>query len=178
MKFSVTETVVEYDPQQHLSWREGGAWPHSNHDWFHEAVVAAHFMLLGYHVFHEYSATKDIQDGSRRDYNSRIFRSIVGDEVVGWLRESFGSDDSGQPDLFIYRDPDNPNDPKIRYIDPLLWFWVEVKGIHNGRVEPIRGTQKAFWRMIASHELLGPERVRLVRAIPKGSTYQPRTISY
>jgi hypothetical protein len=178
MNFSVTETVVEYDPRLRLSWKEGGSWPHSNHYGFHETVVAAHFTLLGYHAFYEYSVTKDPQDDSRKDFNCRVFRSVVGDEVAVWLRTAFGTDDTGQPDLFVYRDPDNPNDPKIRYSDPLLWLWVEVKGVHSGQVESVRGTQKAFWRLIASHELLGPERIRLVRAIPKGSTYQPRTISY
>jgi hypothetical protein len=178
MKFSVTEEVVEYDPHRRLSWREGGDWPHSNHYWFHESVVAAHFMLRGYHAFHEYSATKDIQDGSRRDYNSRIFRSIVGDDVVGWLRESFGADDSGQPDLFVYRDPDNSNDPKVKYKDPLLWFWVEVKGIHHGKVETIRNTQKSFWRVIASWDFLGEERIKLFRVVPKGFSYEPQRIMY
>ena len=85
------------------------------------------------------------------------------------------SADHGQPDLFVFRQ-DRPNDPKIRYPDSLLWFFVEVKG----RGENIRDTQMKYWRLIADREDLdlGPKRIRLYRALPEGKQYEPETFAY
>jgi hypothetical protein len=176
--YAITEELVYYDPKLKLSWAEGGAWPHPNHYWFHEAVVAAHFRLRGYESLHDYNSTKAFARRPICNYFTQLFHYIIGARISEFLiteaKQTLGAD-HGQPDLFIFRE-DRPNDPKIRYPDSLLWFFVEVKGPG----ENIRDTQLKYWRLIADSEDLdlGPKRIRLHRALPEGAQYQPRTFEY
>jgi hypothetical protein len=103
---------------------------------------------------------------------------VVGKEVAEFLLDVVAPQirsQDGLPDLFVFRE-DRPNDPKVRFEDPHLWFWVEVKGAG----ESIRNTQKRFWRLIADRPDLGlgPERLRLFRALPSGSAHNPRSWAY
>lgn len=70
----------------------------------------------------------------------------------------------------------DPNDPKIKFRDPRLWFFVEIKGPNEG----IRKTQKEYWRAIAEREDigLGPHRIRLFRVVPDDYKDEPKTFYY
>jgi hypothetical protein len=143
-KRKLTETIVRYNPCDRLSWNEGGVWPHKNHFGFHEAVVIAHLALRGYQCISQYSTTSPPKGNSISDFYTGIFRNVVGSEISDFLTNSLDND-AGQPDLFVFRPPDNPKDPKIKYQESLVWFWVEVKGAFGGRIENVRNTQKKFF---------------------------------
>jgi len=176
--YTITEHLVCYDPGLQLSWAEGGTWPHKNHYGFHEAVVAAHFRLLGYEVLHDYNSTKKSATRPVCNFYTKLFHEIIGERISHFLRTEVRgrlNADYGQPDLFVFRE-ERPNDPKIQYPDPLLWFFVEVKGPG----ESIRDTQLVYWRLIADREDLGlgPKRIRLYRALRKGTRQKPQTFEY
>jgi hypothetical protein len=176
-QYSLTEEIVKYDRSRRLSYKEDGDWPHPNHYGFHEAVAAAHFILRGYHVLTDYSTTYPKTSRLVKRHYSTIFREIVGQEITDFmqkLRRRYGVD-SGQPDLFVFRE-ETPNDPKIKFRDPRLWFFVETKGPNEG----IRKTQKEYWRAIAEREdiALGPHRIRLFRVVPDDYKGEPKTFYY
>lgn len=178
MTFRVGEEVAEYDPALRLSWEEGGSWPHAHHYHFHEAVVASHFILRGYHVLREYAFTRPDADRPIASFSTRLFHAVVGPEVSSFFLTHMASvtqQGSGQPDLFVFRE-EHPRDPKVRYPDPRLWFFVEVKG-PGDQVKP---SQKVFWREVAIRDDLGlgPERIRLFRTVPRGEPYELNEVEY
>lgn len=176
--FSITEEIVYFNPKLRLSWAERGTWPHSSHYGFHEAVVAAHFRILGYEALHDYNAMKKSAKRPVCNHYNKLFHEIIGEKISHFLRTELRQKlikNHGQPDLFVFRE-DCPQDPKIRYSDSLLWFFVEVKGIG----ESIRDTQLEYWHAIAEREDLdlGPKRIRLFRALPEGTEYSTQTFDY
>jgi len=172
--FTVEEELVFYDPDLRRSWQEGGDWPHLNHFNFHEAVVAAHFTLRGYHALWDYSATgtKVLRPVARA--SSNLLQEVVGPEISAFFLNELSdvtNGGSGQPDLFVFRE-DAPGDPKVRYADPRLWFFAEVKGPGDS----VRDNQRTFWREVALR--VGPERIRLFRTLPLGEDCEPQVITY
>ncbi len=175
MPFTVTEEVAWYDPERRLSWREGGEWPHPNHFHFHESVVAAHFIMRGYHVLRDCGCTRDFDSGRPLSVHStRLLHDVVGSEatefMTGELAEATASG-TGEPDLFVFRE-EHPNDPKYHYDDPRLWFFVEVKGPED----VVSEDQKAFWHKVA--ERFGSDRIRLFRTCPHGENFEPEDVEY
>jgi hypothetical protein len=173
-KYSLTEEIVTYDPSRRLSYKEDGDWPHPNHYGFREAVVAAHFILRGYHVLTDYSTTYPKTSRLVKRHYSAIFREIVGQKMADFMQKmarKYGVD-SGQPDLFVFQQ-ETPKDPKIKYRP---WFFAEIKGPNEG----IRKTQKEYWRAIAEREDigLGPQRISLFRVVPKDYKVEPKTFYY
>ena len=179
----IKEEVIRYDPNERLSYDEGGEWPHLNHYGFHEAVVAAHFRRKGYIALHDYNCSYDYTSEEKssvrpiREYFTKLFHEIVKPQISEFmkteLKQTLGTD-YGQPDLFVFQ-AFNFKDPKISYSD-LPWFFVEVKGPN----ETIRDTQLRYWRLIANRRDLGlgEERIRLFRAIPIGMKYEAHTFEY
>jgi len=165
MGFCVMEQLVEYDPVRRLSWQADGTWPHANHFHFHEAVVSAHFILLGYNALRDYGIEKSHK--SQTTHATQILHSVVGPVASEFLLSSRFSEAtdgrSGLPDLFVFRALAPANDPKVRYKDPADWFFVEVKGPGDRVGE----NQKKFWHAVA--EELGPERIKLFKTTPKGT---------
>ena len=173
--YSVTEEIVHFNPDDRMSWEDGGHWPHLYHGGFVEAVVAAHFIMRGYYVLQQFRTTS--QAVSKRPviwHSTELLYDVVGQEVSDFLRNeaAMGNpEDSGQPDLFVFRE-ESPNDPKIRYDDPRLWFFVEVKGPGD----QVRANQKTWWSALASK--CGSERIRLARAIPAGEETESAVIEH
>ena len=173
-QYSLTEEIVTYDPSSRLSCKQGGDWPHPNHYGFREAVVAAHFILRGYHVLTDYSTTYPKTSRLVKQHYSAIFHEIVGHEITDFMQKlgkRYGVD-RGQPDLFVFQEK-TPNDPKIKFRP---WFFAETKGPNEG----IRKTQKDYWREIAEREDigLGPHRIRLIRVVPDDYKGEPKTFYY
>jgi hypothetical protein len=178
VSFQVEEEVAYYDPEQRISWPEGGAWPHANHGGFAESVVAAHFVLLGYHVLTQFSSTGLGKSRSVTEHSTALLHAVVRPTVSEFFRTGLSqatAQGAGQPDLFVFRE-ETPNDPKIVYRDPRRWFFVEVKG-PGDRVRP---NQKAFWRAVAERTDLGlgPEHIRLFRTAPDGEVPDLKTLEY
>ena len=178
MSFEVTQEVAYYDPHRRSSWQEGGLWPQSTHGGFAEAVVASHFVLLGYHVLTQFSSTGLGKSRSVTEHSTALLHAVVGPTVSEFFRTGLSqatAQGSGQPDLFVFRE-ETPNDPKIVYRDPRRWFFVEVKG-PGDRVRP---NQKAFWRAVAERTDLGlgPEHIRLFRTAPDGEVPDLKTLEY
>jgi len=172
--FTVVEEVVPYNPEQRRSWQEGGSWPHSHHFNFHEAVVAAHFTLLGYHVLWDYSSTGFGPNRPVARASSRLLHEVVGPDVSAFFLGDLADatrGGSGQPDLFVFRE-DSSADPKVKYLDPRLWFFIEVKGPDDS----VHSNQKAFWREVALR--LGQDKIRLFRTVPDGTEYTPQPVQY
>ena len=178
MKFTIKEQVVYYKPEWRKSWAEGGTWPHKNLYGFHEAVVATHFRLQGYEVIHDYSVTNITPPRLVTLHFTRLVHDFIGKAVseflINDLKRTIGGD-GGQPDLFVFHE-DTPNDPKIKYPENFLWFFVECKGPD----ETIRETQLKFWRMIAQRDDLdlGCKRMKLFRALPEGCQYEPKEYEF
>ena len=172
---SVTEEIVYFDPEDRLTWPDGGPWPQSSGGGFVEAAVAAYFTLRGYHVLQQFRTTS--RTVSKRPvirHSTELLYDVVGEEVSDFLRNELALDnpqDSGQPDLFIFRE-ETPNDPKINYEDPRVWFFVEVKGPGD----QVRDNQKAWWAALASR--FGPERIRLARVVQSGDESEPAVVEY
>lgn len=178
MVFEVTEEIAEYDPALRLSWQEGGSWPHSNHFHFNEAVVAAYLKLRGYHVLRDFSSTRLDPGGLVAPFETQLLHAVVGPEVSDFFRTELADATAcgtGEPDLFVFRE-EHQHDPKVRYLDPRLWFFVEVKG--PGDV--VQPAQKAFWHEVAKRgDLgLGPDRIRLFRTVPIGALHTPGLVEY
>jgi hypothetical protein len=174
--FEVEEELVHYDPERRRAWPEGGDWPHSNHFGFNEAVVASHFLLRGYHVVGDYCSTSSVDGRRARAHYTSMVHDVVGSDVSEFLKTDLAAlcpDGSGEPDLFVFRE-ETPNDPKIAYSNPLLWFFAEVKGPGD----QVRDTQTRWWRAVAERTDigLGPERIRLFRTAPAGEI--PELLSY
>ena len=179
MRCRVTEEVAYYEPGLNLSWAEGGTWPHKNHYGFAEAVVCSYFILRGYKVLTRYSATGQTEPDFLTKANNRIFREVVGSKIANYLRDEYRAgrlDDRGEPDLFVFRREDNPEDPKIKYADDRTWFFVEAKN----EKDRVRETQKRFWRAVAEREDLGmgPSRIRVFRVLPNGARFEPVMTEY
>lgn len=179
MSFSVQEEFADYSPSARVSWSDGGSWPHSNHYGFHEAVVSAHFVLLSYHVLRDFRVSSPQTGNPLLDHTTALAHAVVGPEITAYFVNELPeltNSGSGQPDLFVFRAPDNPADLKIHYRDPRLWFFVEVKG-PGDVVQPY---QETFWRAIAERSDigLGPERIRLFRTAPEGTMPDLKTHPY
>jgi len=179
VSFEVEEEVAYYDLERRLSWQEGGLWPHLNHYNFHEAVVAAYFVLRGYHVLWDYSSTSLLSKRPVARTSSQLFHEVVGPDVSAFFLGDLATatrGGSGQPDLFVFREEEPPADKKVKYLDPRLWFFVEVKGPRD-RVGP---NQRAFWKAVAERTDLGlgPERIRLFRTAPCGEEPELKPVDY
>ena len=181
MGFKIKEQVVYYKREWRKSWADEGTWPHLNLYGFHEAAVAAHFKLQGWEVIHDYSVTNIAPPRLVTLHFTKLVHDFVGrpisDFFINDLKKMIGGD-SGQPDLFVFHEP-TPNDPKINYPgypEDLLWFFVECKGPD----EPIRETQLNFWKLIADRDDLdlGPKRIKLFRALPCGTNYEPKEYDF
>ncbi len=176
--FRVTTEYISFDPRLRRSWEQGGSWPHANLYYFYEAVVAAHFTLLGHHAIFDYVATRAADKRPVRDHFTRIMHHVVGAEASRYLTTEVDQilrAGAGQPDLFVFRQA-APQDHRVKYPDARLWFFVEVKGPGDR----IRENQKRFWRAIAERPDigLGPERIRVIRPYPEGSQPDELTIEY
>ncbi len=181
MGFKIKEQIVYYKEEWRRSWADGGTWKHSNRYGFHEAVVAAHFRLRGWEVVRDFSVTNMTPQKQVTRNFTKLVHDFVGkpisDFFINELKKTAG--DSGQPDLFVFHEA-TPNDPKIKYPgypEDLLWFFVECKGLD----EPIRETQLNFWRLIAQKDDdldLGSKRIRLFRALPCKTSYEPKEYDY
>lgn len=179
MEFNVREELAEYDSALRVAWPDGGTWPHSNHYGFNEAVVAAHFALRGYEVLRHFRVAHTATGDPVVDHTTALMHAVVGPEVSDFFASTLDeitNHGSGQPDLFIFRAPDNPNDPKIRFGDPRLWFFVEVKGPGD----KVQSYQRTFWRAVAEQEDLGlgPDRIRLFRTAPTGTAPELKILGY
>jgi hypothetical protein len=160
--FRIKEELIFYDPDLRLSVKEGGTWPHPNHYGFCEAVVAAHFIMRGYQVLTDYSASSRRPEREVKHHFSCLFRHVVGEKAAKYIGE-LGGDyrGSGQPDVFVFCEG-RSQDPKC---DPLTkWFFAEAKG-----KDKVSDSQKKFWRAIAEREDigLGPQRIKLFRAVSR-----------
>lgn len=176
--YCVKPELVTYDPSIRRSWKNGGEWPNADLYYFHEAVVASHFVLRGYHVLRDYLATRAKGRRSLTTHYSRIFHEVVGPQASAFFMEELDKiapGSIGQPDLFVFREK-NTNDPRVRYGDPRLWFFVEVKGPGDR----VGKNQRVFWREVAMREDigLGPQRVRLFRTAPHGSVINLEPVRY
>lgn len=173
--FTVQEEVAFYDPESRRAWDEGGTWPHSNHYHFNEAVVAAHFVLLGYQYLRAFSSTKpSVARRPLAAHSTALLHDIVGPDVSTFFTQDLAAATNagtGEPDLFVFRE-EHPNDPKHRYLDDRDWFFVEVKGPGD----LVSAQQKHFWRCVA--EKLGQGRVRLFRTAPYGEPPVLEVIDY
>jgi hypothetical protein len=174
----ITPELVTYDPLMRRSWKEGGEWPNADLYYFHEAVVAAHFVLRGYHVLRDYLATRTKGRRSLTTHYSGIFHDVVGPRASAFFMEELDKiapGSIGQPDLFVFRE-ETANDPRVHYEDPRFWFFVEVKG--SG--DRIGRNQRAFWREVAKRDDigLGPQRIRLFRTAPVGRSVNLEAIQY
>jgi hypothetical protein len=178
LSFRVQEELAEYDPDLRRSTQEGGSWPHPNHYHFNEAVVASYFLLRGYQVLRGFSSTRLDIKHPIASLSTRILHQVVGPDVSNFfLTELAGATGhgSGEPDLFVFRE-EHPEDPKIGYPDPRLWFFVEVKGPGDR----VSSNQKRFWREVAKRSDLGlgPERIRLFKTAPFGKARQLNVVEY
>jgi hypothetical protein len=175
MGFTVDEEIAYYDPEDRRSWDEGGTWPHSHHYHFNEAVVAAHFVLQGYHVLRDFSSTRpQLKRRPLAAHSTALLHDIVGSEASAFFQgelEAATRGGTGEPDLFVFRE-DHPRDPKYRFVDDRDWFFVEVKG--PGDV--VGDEQRRFWHLVA--ERLGEGRIRLFRTAPRGETFGADSIAY
>jgi hypothetical protein len=124
-QYSLTEEIVAYDRSRRLSYKEDGDWPHPNHYGFREAIVAAHFILRGYHVLTDYSTIYPKTSRLVKRHYSAIFQEIIGQKIIDFMQKlgkRYGVD-RGQPDLFVFHE-ETPKDPKIIFRDPLPWYFV------------------------------------------------------
>jgi len=172
----VKEELVYFDSDDRRSWQEGGVWPHSTHGGFVEAIAAAYFIKQGYQVLSEFCTTrrKVGRPHGLLQHSTLLMHDVVGDEVDSFLCSEMAAHNSkgyGEPDLFVFRE-DHPNDPKIHFDDPRLWFFVEVKGPGDS----VRDNQKAWWSEFADR--FGSDRIRLVRVAPAGQAIEPKIIEY
>ena len=177
--FTVTESIIHYDPELRESVAYGGTWPHSNHFGFVEAATAAHYIQRGYNVLREFCTTsREVRHGGLAYHSTQLLHDIVGPEVSEYFTTEVAEvcrNGSGEPDLFMFR-AFNPNDPKVSYPEGPSWFFAEVKGPRD----VVRENQKLFWRRLVSRPDLGlgPDRLVLVRAVPVGASVTPATIDY
>lgn len=177
-RFCVATETIWFDPEARRSWQQGGDWPHASLYYFYEAVVAAHFTMLGYHAISDYVATRASDKRPIRHHLTSIMHHVVGVDASRFLTsevDQIARAGAGQPDLFVFRQA-TPNDPRVRYSDPRQWFFVEVKGPGDR----VRENQKRFWRAIAGRPDLGlgEERIRVVRPCPQGSQSVDSIIEY
>jgi hypothetical protein len=166
----ITEELVTYDPELRKSWKEGGNRPQGDHYHFHEAVVAAHFIMQGYQVLRHYNATAAGSSQPMIEYANRQFHHVIGPDVSACFRNEVAKvapTGADQLDLFVFRQ-DTSNDPHMRCENPRLWFPVEVNGLGGQVIRVMRsasGCANASRRRSAGRRRSGRFERRSSRAV-------------
>jgi hypothetical protein len=169
---SLTAVPFYFTPEEALEWDS----EHDNRAGFVEAVVAAHYVRRGYHVLRDFCTTdREVapKDGLKW-HSTQLLHDVIGSAVSQYLCSQLASRNRlgyGEPDLFVFREA-HPNDPKLHFLDPRLWFFVEIKGPRD----KVRDNQLAFWSDLADGT--GDNRLVLARVAPVGTRPRLETVEY